>query len=367
MIKKKKNFYAVIMAGGTGTRLWPLSRKQKPKQFQSFTSNKTMIQETYARVARIVPKENILVSTTDAYVGLTLEQLPQLKKEQLILEPMPRGTAPAIALVAKYISRINPQAIVATVASDHVIKNVDEFCTSLLAALYVAEKNLKKLVIVGINPTCPDTGLGYIKMGKEIDVMSGKKIFQADAFVEKPNKKTAEKYLAKWEYLWNAGYFIFSATDFLHMVKKFTPQTADALEQIEKEWNKKVTNKKRIEKIYFSLKNEPIDTAIAEKLDKKDRLVVPSEMQWSDVGNWGSLFDFLNGDAKSSIVVRGKHIDSGSADCFIHAENKLVATVGLKDIVIIETEDAILVADKNSAGDVKKIIEKLKESNKGYL
>ncbi|EKE11466.1 MAG: Mannose-1-phosphate guanylyltransferase [uncultured bacterium] len=367
MIKKKKNFYAVIMAGGTGTRLWPLSRKQKPKQFQSFTSNKTMIQETYARVAKVVPKDNIFISTTDAYIDLALQQLPQLKKEQLILEPMPRGTAPAIALVAKYISKINPDAIVATVASDHVIKNVEEFCDSLFAALCAAEKNVKKLVIVGINPTCPDTGLGYIKMGKELDNVCGKKVFLADAFVEKPDKKTAEKYLAKWEYLWNAGYFIFSATDFLEIVKKFTPKTSEVLNEIEKEWNKKTINKKKIEKLYISLENEPIDTAIAEKLDKNDRLVVPSEMQWSDVGNWGSLFDFLNGDAKTSIVVRGKHIDVGSKDCFIHAENKLVATLGLKDIVIIESEDAILVADKNSSGEVKKIIEKLKEGGQNYL
>ncbi len=365
-IKKKKNFYAVIMAGGTGTRLWPLSRKQKPKQFQKFTSNKTMIQETYARVAKVVPKENIFVSTTDAYVDLTLAQLPQLKKEQLILEPMPRGTAPAIALVAKYIARIDPHAIVATVASDHVIRNVEEFHASLFAALCVAEKHVKKLVIVGINPTSPDTGLGYIRMGNELEVVAGKKVFLADAFVEKPDLKTAEKYLAKWEYLWNAGYFIFSATDFLHLVKKWTPKTAEVLEQIEKEWDKKIVNKKRIEKLYFSLENEPIDTAIAEKLDKKDRLVVPSEMQWSDVGNWGSLFDFIQHDTKA-LVVRGKHIDSGSADCFVHSESKLIATVGLKDIIIIESEDAILVADKNSAGEVKKIIEKLRENNKGYL
>lgn len=367
MLKKKENFYAVIMAGGIGTRLWPLSRRSKPKQFQSFTSDKTMIQETYARVARVLPKENIFISTTDAYVKVTLAQLPQLKIEQLILEPMPRGTAPAIALVAKYISRLDPQAIVATVASDHVIKNVDEFCASLFAALCTAEKNVEKLVMVGINPTHPDTGLGYIRMGKEVDQTSGKKVFLADSFVEKPDKKTAEKYLAKGEYLWNAGYFIFSAPDFLQIVKKFTPKTADILEKIEKEWDKKIVNKKKIEKMYFSLENEPIDTAIAEKLDRQDRLVVPSEMQWSDVGNWGSLFDFLSENGETPIVASGKHIDVGSTDCFIHGENKLIATLGLKNIVIIESEDVILVADKNSAGEVKKIIEKLKEKNKSYL
>lgn len=350
-----KNFYVVIMAGGTGTRLWPLSRKEKPKQFQKFLSSKTMVQETYDRVAKVAPKKNIYISTTTQYKSLVLEQLPEIKENQLIIEPLPRGTAAAIALVAQRIYEINPKAVIATVASDHAIKNADEFTTVISLALETAEKNEGKLVVVGINPTFADTGLGYIKMGKEFSSQGNHRIFYADSFVEKPDKKTAEKYLAGWEYLWNASYFIFKAESFLGLVKKYTPNISKVLN---------IADDKKMAEKYKNLKNVPIDTAIIEKIEGKNRLVIPSELQWSDVGNWGALYDFLKDSMESSMIVKGNHIDAGSEDCFIHSEKRLIATVGLRDTIVVETEDAILVADRKNVGELKKIIEKLKEQGK---
>lgn len=360
----KDNFYAVIMAGGTGTRLWPVSRREKPKQFQKLTSSRTMIQETYDRVSKVVPVQNIMISTTEQYKSLVLDQLPEMKDDQLIIEPLARGTAPAIALVANHIYSINPDAIVATIASDHAIKNGDEFTASISAAFEAAFQSRDKLVVVGINPTFADTNLGYIKMGKEFGNSQKKRIFYADAFVEKPDKKTAEKYLTGWEYLWNAGYFIFSAESFLGWVEKFTPKIKEALEKMKKQVTGRENNHKKIEEIYKELENDPVEPVIVEKLSADQRLVIPSDLEWSDVGNWGSLYSFFKDSLDSSMIVKGNHIDFGSKDCLIYSEDKLVATIGLKDTIIIETEDAILVADRNNVGEVKKIIDKLKEEGK---
>ncbi|MCX6763930.1 MAG: sugar phosphate nucleotidyltransferase [Candidatus Moranbacteria bacterium] len=353
-----QNFYAVIMAGGTGSRLWPVSRKEKPKQFQKFTSfSRTMIQETYTRTAKAVPPENIFVSTVEEYRDLALAQLPDLKKDQLIIEPVPRGTAPAMSLIASRIKKINPQAVVATIPSDHAIRNAEEFVSSIKAALETVEKHPDKLATVGINPTSPDTNLGYIKMGKEFSNSNKKRIFYVDSFVEKPDKKKAEEYFASWEYLWNGGYFIFAARTFLNWVKKFTPEIYSVIN------DQRTKNSIFLEK-YKKLENIPVEPAIVEKLPPENRLVVPSELQWSDVGNWGTLFDFFKDSLESEMIVKGNHIDVGSKNCLIYSEDKLVATIGLKNTIIVETDDAILVANRNKVGEVKKIIDKLKAEGK---
>jgi mannose-1-phosphate guanylyltransferase len=360
--------YIVIMAGGSGTRLWPLSRKSRPKQFQSFISGQTMIQETFDRVRDLVPRDNIFVSTTSEYQPLVIEQLSDLKPDNIIIEPEARNTAPAIALVAATIRVRDPESIVATIASDHAIENPDEFRATIGAALATVEKTPDKLVVIGINPTKPDTGLGYIKMGREVAVVNDKRVFQVDAFKEKPDQKTAEEYLRSFDYLWNAGYFIFSPATLATWTKTLSPELAQAIESISTEQAAGTLSEAKLQELYALAPSEPIDTLIVERLDPEYRLVIPSPLQWSDVGNWSTLHEFLATKSGHHSVVNGEHIDLGSKNILVQSGKRLVATIGVEDLVIIDTDDALLVARRDQvAGDIKKIIEKLKQDKTELL
>ncbi len=358
--------YIIIMAGGSGTRLWPLSRKATPKQFQAFTSEKTMIQETFARALDVVSVENIFVSTTTDCASLVVEQLPEMAETKLILEPESRNTAPAIALVATTLYHHDPEAIVATIASDHAIENNEEFVATLRSAFLSAQKNQDKLVTVGISPTRPDTGLGYIKMGQEFGVVLGKRIFEIDAFKEKPDQKTAEQYISEWEYLWNAGYFIFSAKTFSEWTKEFAPALHDIMNEILDHKKKNTLDDETLAMLYTQTVSEPVEPLIVEKLSAQKRLVVPSSLRWSDVGNWETLYDFLHEKTGQSLVVHhDNHVDLGSKNCFIQGDKRLIATLGLKDLIIVDTPDALFIGRRDQSGsEMKKMIEKLKENGK---
>lgn len=360
--------YIVIMAGGSGTRLWPLSRKSRPKQFQSFVSEKTMIQETFDRVKSLVPRENIFVSTTFAYRSLVLEQLPDLERANILVEPETRNTAPAIALVATLIATRDPKAIVATVASDHAIENPDEFEKTIRAALATVVDHSDKLIIIGINPTKPDTGLGYIKLGKEVSTIEGKRVFQVDAFKEKPDQATAELYLRSFDYLWNAGYFIFAVESLAEWSAQLTPQLAEIMQTIGEAKKTDQLTDERLTTLYQATLSEPFDIAIVEKLPVEQRLVIPSALQWSDVGNWDALHTFIAEKSGHHLVVHGDHIDLGSRNILVQSGKRLVATIGVENLVIVDTDDALLVARRDQvAGDIKKIIEQLKEEKKDHL
>jgi mannose-1-phosphate guanylyltransferase len=363
--EKSTHAYAVIMAGGSGTRLWPLSRKAKPKQFQPFISSATMIQETFARVATIVPAANIFVSTTKEYQELVLAQLPEITKERLILEPQARNTAPAIALVAATIAAYDPEAVIATIASDHAIENPEEFRATIAAAFATVTMHRDKLVTIGINPTHPDTGLGYIKMGKEFATLAEKRVFVVDTFKEKPDRKTAEEYLSSWEYFWNAGYFIFSAESFAQWTEEHAPALHQAITQIIEHQTAGTLDEQTLATLYATTPSEPIDTAIVEKLSPEQRLVIPSPLRWSDVGNWETLYEFLREKSATDSVVSGQHLDIGSQHLLVHGGKRLIATIGVEDLIIVDTDDSLLIARRDRvSSDIKKLIEKLKSEDK---
>lgn len=358
--------YAVIMAGGTGTRLWPMSRKLKPKQLHNLVSDKTLIQETYNRVIKALPQKNIFISTNSKYAEEIKKQLPGVPEENYIIEPSARNTGPAFVYLAMAIKRKDPKAIIATIASDHIVHNVDVFVRSLKIAFKAAEKYPNYLVAVGINPTKPDTGLGYIKMGPVKDTIDEQQVFNVDKFVEKPDLKTAEKYLQSWEYLWNAAYYFFKADSLLDWFKKYRPKIVKKLSEMDQLIAKggNGVTQSQIRALYDSLDDEQFENAIIEQKDFKKVLVIPADLGWSDIGNWGTLFDVLSESYATSMISRGYHIDVGSEGCLIYGNNKMIATLGLKDVVIIDTPDAILIANKNKAQDVKKLLDKLKSEGK---
>jgi len=358
--------YAVIMAGGTGTRLWPMSRTAKPKQFHKLVSDKTLLQETYDRVKKAVELENIYISTNTKYEEEIRAQLPEVKSDNFIIEPAKRNTAPALAFVTAEIMRKDPNAVIATLASDHVVANVDVFTSSVKTAFEAAEKYPDHLILVGINPTRPDTGLGYIKMSSVKATIDEKQVFNVDKFLEKPDLETAQKYLQSWEYLWNAAYYFFRGKQLMEWYEKYSPATYKVIKKIDalKKKSGNGATQSEIKKLFESVEDEQFENAIIEQKDFKKVLVIPADLGWSDIGNWGTLHDVLSESYDSSIISRGHHIDVDSEGCLVYGADKLIATVGLKDVMIIDTPDAILIANKSKAQDVKKLLDKFKEEGK---
>lgn len=359
-MQNKSSRYAVIMAGGTGTRLWPLSRKGDPKQFHALVSEKTLLEETFDRLSGIIPIKNIFISTTQQYQKIVLSMLPKMTIDRLIIEPSPRGTAPAITLIAQTIRDIDPNAVIATLPSDHAIEENSAFAESLHIAFLATEQFSDKITTIGINPTFPSTEFGYIHMGDELATVSQKRLFLVDSFKEKPDFETAKKYLTDWAFLWNAGYFVFSAETFLQDAKDLMPTIYKGINSF------CTSNKTGKEKnaLYDAIPNEALDYALIEKLSPEKRIVVPSEMGWDDIGTWDALFEFLKKSGKEALSTKGDHIDLESKNCFVHGNGRLVATLGLKDIIIVDTEDALLVAHKDRAKEVKKLLDILKRKGK---
>lgn len=358
--------YAVIMAGGTGTRLWPMSRTGKPKQFHKLVTDKTLIQETYDRVKKAIPVENIYISTNTKYEEEIKKQLPDVKADNFIIEPAKRNTGPAMAFVAAEIYRRDKDAVIATLASDHVVANVDVFANALKTAFESVKKYPDHLILVGINPTRPDTGLGYIKMGLVRAEIEEERVFEVDKFLEKPDLKMAEKYLQSWEYLWNAAYYFFSAEQLLSWCKEYVPKTYKIMMQIDelKKQGGNGTTQAKIKELFQKAEDEQFEFSVIEKLNPKKVLVIPADLGWSDIGNWGTLHDVLSENYDSSMISKGYHIDVNSEGCLVYGGDKMIATIGLRDVVIVDTPDAILIANKNKAQDVKKLLDKLKEEGK---
>ena len=350
------------MAGGSGTRLWPISRANLPKQFHKLASEKSLIQETYDRVKDLVPCENIYVSLVKSILNTSVLQLSDIPKKNFIIESEIKNTAPAIGLVAATIFKKDPHATVITIASDHIVNNVTNFHEAVKNAFNFVGKNPEYLVTIGIKPTRPDTGLGYIKVGRKF---SGSNLHEVDQFEEKPNLETANRYVKSGEYLWNASYFAWRADKILDMYEKYAPNIYEKLTLILKALDKK-NNDQLIDKIYQEMPKETVDTAIAESVQKI--AVVPTDLGWSDIGSWSSLYDLLSKKTNSHTISKGNHIGVDDKNCLIYAQDKLLATVGLEDIVIVDTPDVTLVCNKNRSQQVKDLIEKIKKSgNNKYL
>ncbi|MDV7104203.1 mannose-1-phosphate guanylyltransferase/mannose-6-phosphate isomerase [Vibrio sp. TH_r3] len=350
-------FIPVIMAGGSGSRLWPLSRSAFPKQFLALdNSNKlTMLQSTLERLDGMDVKGSIIISNED-HRFIVAEQVRQFgQQSKIILEPAGRNTAPAIALAALQAIKNGDDPILLILAADHVVLNKQAFQTSVEKALSYAANN--QLVTFGVVPSAPETGYGYIRRGEEIDNGG----FQVDSFVEKPDKKTAEKYLKSPHYYWNSGCFMFKASVYLEELKKHSPGIYNVCKEscsnVKIDYDFIRVN----ESAFLNCPDDSVDYAVMEKTDKA--VVVPMDAGWSDVGSWSALWEVSEKDINGN-VIHGDAIIEDTENCYIYAPNKLVASVGVKNIVVVETKDAVLVADKSKVQEVKKVVENLKSSNR---
>lgn len=340
----------VVMAGGSGSRLWPLSRSLYPKQFLPLADSQTMLQATLSRVKGLSSAEPMLICN-EAHRFIAAEQVRQMGfSARILLEPVGRNTAPAIALAALQAISSDDDPLLLVLAADHVIPDVEAFHQTVVAATPLAQSG--KLVTFGIVATGPETGYGYIKRGSP--ERSG---FNVSQFVEKPDLETAQSYVDSGDYYWNSGMFLLRASRYIEELGKYRPDILDACTKSLETLSPDMDFVRINEEAFKACPDESVDYAVMEMTDSA--VVVPMDAGWSDVGAWSSLWEVTDKDADGN-AVRGDVMTHNTQNCLIHSTNKLVATVGLKDVVIVETKDAVLVADKNQVQDVKKIVEQLK-------
>lgn len=357
---RKSALYPVIMAGGSGTRFWPLSRHLFPKQLLRIGGEHTLIQQTMRRVIGCASAANVLISTNAAQADLIRAQLVDWKEDLtngFILEPEGRNTAPAIALAAIEVMGRDPDGLMLVVPADHVVTGQREFETAVQLASQLAEKGY--LVTFGIKPIRPETGYGYIKAKHRVLLGKRGKLrgYLVQRFVEKPNVVKAAQYVKRGGYFWNSGMFVWRAATVLEEIGLHQPTIMAAMEQIKK-LRMDGAPKQSIDEAYRKIASVSIDTGVMERSSKA--AVVPVTFKWSDVGSWGSLDEVAEKDGAGNVIT-GRVIDLESTRSIVYADRRVVATIGLRDMVVVDTPDATLVCPKSRAQDVKKIVDILKQ------
>lgn len=347
---------ALIMAGGRGERFWPKSRKRLPKQFLSLTDDgKTMIQLTVERIRPLVELNDIYISTNKDYKKLVLEQLPGIPEENILCEPVGRNTAPCIGLGAVHIEKRYEDAIMMVLPSDHLMKYNDIFVDTLLEACQIAEKG-ENLVTIGITPSYPETGYGYIKFNQ--DQVDGH-AYSVDCFVEKPNLEIAKKYLESKEYLWNSGMFVWKVSSILSNIKLFMPDIWSGLKEIQNVIGTKA-QETVLEDVFAGFDSISIDYGVMEKAEHI--YILPGTFGWDDVGSWLAVGRIRKSDEDGN-VIDGNVITVNCKNNIIQGNKKLIAAVGIEDIILIDTEDATLICDKDSTAAIKIVLENLRTGN----
>lgn len=346
------------MAGGSGTRLWPASREARPKQLLGLFSERTMLQEACQRIVPLVPDDKIFVVTSGAYTDVVRQQVPQVPAANVIGELEGHGTAPCIGLSALYLKRLDPQAVMAVLTADHYIEKADELRRALGAAAQVAEEG--RLVTLGIQPNRPATGYGYIHRGRKLAEISGHDVYRVEKFTEKPDLPTAQAFVESSQYYWNSGMFVWKVSSILREFEKLMPRFHAQLMEIDAALG---TAEERavLERVWPKVENETIDYGIMERAE--DVAVIPVDIGWSDVGDWTALSELLPADAEGNVVV-GQHVGLDTKGCLIHGSRRLVTTIGLEDVIVVDTEDALLVCPKERAQGVRDLVSKLKESGR---
>jgi mannose-1-phosphate guanylyltransferase len=355
-----KHTYAVIMAGGGGTRLWPISRKSHPKHVLPLLGKQTLFQSAVDRLDGFVPAERILVVTAADQAEELMRQAPQLAQANFLIEPKPRGTASAIGLAAVVLKKRDPEAAMLVLTSDHFIRNVDLFRLVMQVAVQVARRNY--LVTLGVTPTFPATGYGYIHRDAALPEKFDYPVYRVMQFIEKPDESRARAMLASGDHSWNSGMFIWRADRILDEFARQMPDLREALDMIGTAWDTP-EQASVLASEWPLLRIQTIDYGIMEHA--QNVAVLPaSGLEWSDVGSWDSLFDVLLPNDEGNVVVNSDHMLLETHDTLIYStEKKLVVTIGLEDLIIVDSSDALLVCRRDQAQQVRQVIENLKKSH----
>lgn len=350
------NKYTVIMAGGGGTRFWPLSRQSMPKQLLNLSGSDAMINETIKRTADIIsPKDTFIVTNEKQAEVMSEILMDEFPRENIIIEPVARDTAACILYAVKYILKTRGDGIISVLPADHYISEPIQFNRVLEDAIDIADKN-DTVVTIGIKPTFPSTGYGYIKYLNRVENTNS--AYEIDAFVEKPNRNKAIEYINSGEYLWNSGMFIWKASVANNLFERFLPKIYKKLNDVEDKLGT-TEEAKVINEVYPTLDKISVDYGIMERVG--DAIVIEGDFGWNDIGSWETLGAVFPSDENNNII-KANCVNDDTTGCIIYSDsNKMIATIGTEELVIVDTEDAILVASKSRAQDVKKIVEQLKE------
>ena len=351
--------YVLVLSGGAGTRLWPLSRRDRPKQFLNLLGDRSLLQDTVDRVSEFVPRERIFVVAPPEHRTLIYEQLPELPVDHLVVEPYPRGNAAAIGLAMAALAAFDPEAVVAVLPSDHVVGNRAQFRKVLIAATAAADRG--HLVTLGITPERADTGFGYIEAGAKIDVEAPVEVRAVKRFVEKPKRDAAERMVAAGGHYWNAGMFVWRVEEILRAYEKHLPRTAKALDAL-----REAIGSPRYESVLAEVWEETdrttVDYGIAEKAENV--AVVPADIGWQDVGSWARLAEIVS---KADNWAQGELVAEDAHDNFVWSPEKTIALIGVEGLVVVDTPDALLITTKERSEDVKTVVDRLKKDEREDL
>lgn len=355
------SYFALIMAGGGGTRLWPLSRHSRPKQALALVGERTMFEHAVDRLAPVFQPGEVFVVTAVEQVEPLMLQAAELPGENFIVEPMGRGTAPAIGLGAIHMRRRDAHASMAVLTADHFIRDVPQFQKALTAAARVAESG--HLVTLGITPSFPSTAYGYIRQGEQLDTVDGLAVFRAERFTEKPSPETAYQMAASGDYSWNSGMFIWQVESIIAEFARQMPEFYAQLTEVESALSTP-GYESVLQRVWSQVTPQTIDYGVMEGAE--DVVVIPVDIGWSDVGNWSSMRDILPADADGNVVV-GEHLGIDTHDTIVFGGGRLVATIGLEDVIIVDTDDALLVCPREREQDVRELVQRLRESERKAL
>lgn len=347
---------AVVMAGGRGERFWPSSREDLPKQFLSFSGDQTLLQRTIQRLNGVASPEDLWVVTREDYAQLVYDQVPAVPTQQVLLEPQGRDTAPCVALAALYVAHVDPNAVMVMLPADHLVLQEEQFRTVLSAAVEVAGDG-EHLVTLGIQPTRPETGYGYIRVGEKVRDLGAQTAYRVAAFTEKPPRERAMAYLQEGGYYWNSGIFVWKASAIKAALWEHLPQLMEALSPLELALGTE-REAEELNRIYPLLPKISIDYGVMEQA--ANTLVIPADFGWDDLGTWSALERVIPADQDGNII-SGRVVAVDTCNSVIQGKtDRLVVTFGLSDVVVVDSEDALLVADKARASDLKAVVGRLK-------